>query len=41
MTIDFDVIVAGELNVDLILRDDVTPAMGQDEARRYLAMMSN
>src|SRR5512137_467074 len=28
---DFDVIVVGELNADLILRGDVTPAFGQVE----------
>ena len=28
---NFDVIVVGELNVDLILRGDVTPAFGQVE----------
>ena len=31
MTTDFDVIVVGELNADLILRGDVTPAFGQAE----------
>jgi sugar/nucleoside kinase (ribokinase family) len=31
MTHDFDVLVAGELNADLILRGDVTPAFGQVE----------
>lgn len=29
MAVDFDVVVVGELNVDLILRGDVTPAFGQ------------
>jgi sugar/nucleoside kinase (ribokinase family) len=31
MSADFDVIVVGELNADLILRGDVTPAFGQVE----------
>ena len=31
MTTDFDVLVVGELNADLILRGDVTPAFGQVE----------